>query len=86
MAKYRVEIARPAEKTLFKFPENILKKVLQVIEGLAMNPYPIGCKKLSGELNTFRIRIGDYRIIYEVFDKIVLIKILKIGHRKDVYR
>lgn len=86
MASYRIEISRSAEKALFKLPKKILPKVIAALKGLEFDPYPTGCRKLSGEQNTFRIRVSNYRIIYEVFEKRILIKVLKIGHRKDIYR
>lgn len=86
MAKYRVELTHSAEKTLFKLPKTVLPKILSALQGLAFDPFPAGCRKLSGEQNTFRIRVQNYRIIYEVHPEIILVKVLKIGHRKDIYR
>ena len=86
MGNYRVEVARAAEKALFRLPKNAISKIIAAIQSLAINPYPDGCRKLTGEHHTFRVRIGVYRIIYEVFDDIILVKVLKIGHRKDAYR
>jgi mRNA interferase RelE/StbE len=86
MAKYRVELTRSAEKTLFKLPKAVLPKILAALQGLAFDPFPAGCRKLSGEQDTFRIRVQNYRIIYEVYSEMILVKVLKIGHRKDIYR
>ena len=86
MASYSVEISRSAEKALFKLPKKIIPKVIGAIKGLEFDPYPAGCRKLSGESRTYRIRVSHYRIIYEVFEKRILIKVLKIGNRKDIYR
>lgn len=86
MAKYRVEVVRSAEKTLFSLPKPFIPKIVEAIQGLANNPYPTGCRKLAGQKSTFRIRVHVYRIIYEVYADLILIKVLKIGHRKDVYR
>ena len=86
MAKYKIEMARSAEKALYKLPKNDLGRVVEAIKALAGNPFPQGYRKLSGEQDTYRIRIGSYRVIYEIYHKIVLIKILKIGDRKEVYR
>lgn len=86
MGKYKVELTRTAEKSLRRLPKKNLPKILAALSGLSFDPFPDGCRKLSGELHTFRIRISDYRIIYEVLEKVVLVKVLKIGHRKDVYR
>ena len=86
MAKYKIEVSKSAEKALYKLPKQILPRLIAAIENLSSNPHPAGSRKLSGTLNSYRIRFNVYRIIYDVYDDIVLIKILKIGHRKDVYR
>ena len=62
------------------------KRILDKIESLAENPKPHGVKDLKGTVNLFRIRVGDYRIIYEIQDEILLISILKVGNRREVYR
>lgn len=86
MGNYRLEIARSAEKTLFKLPKEALVRVLSAIGALAAEPRPAGCRKLAGLEDVYRIRAGVYRIIYEVHDDLILVKVLKVGHRKDVYR
>lgn len=86
MARYRVELSKSAEKALFKLPKAAIQKVVAAIRGLALNPYPAGCRKLAGEANVFRIRVKNYRIIYEVHKREILVVVLKIGHRRDVYR
>ncbi len=86
MANYKIEIARSAEKSLYHLPKEAIPKVVAAIQGLTFNPYPVGCRKLAGEENIFRIRVQVYRILYEVHQDLILIKVLKVGHRKDVYR
>ncbi len=86
MANYRSEIGRTAEKALYRLPKEVVPKIIAAIQGLAFNPYPAGCRKLAGEENAFRIRVQVYRIVYEVHPDLVLVKVLRIGHRKDVYR
>ena len=86
MANYRIEISSTAEKSLKKIPKKDITKIIEAIQILAINPYPDNSRKLAGEENAFRIRQGNYRIIYEVLGKKLLILILKIGHRKDIYR
>ncbi len=86
MEKYRVEISRTAEKVLFDLPKPVIPKIIHAIQGLALNPHPLGCRKLAGYENCFRIRVQVYRILYEVHKDLILVKVLKIGHRKDVYR
>jgi mRNA interferase RelE/StbE len=86
MANYRIEISSTAEKALKKIPKKDLIKIIESIQILAINPFPEGCRKLAGEEGTYRIRQGTYRIIYEVEGKKLKVLILKIGHRKDIYR
>ena len=86
MAKYKIEISSTAEKALKKVPKKDLVKIVESIQVLSVTPYPDGCRKLAGEESTYRIRQGNYRIIYEVEGKKLIVLILKIGHRKDIYR
>lgn len=86
MEKYRIEISASAEKFLKKVPNDDVQKIVEAIQKLAITPFPNGCRKLSGEEGIYRIRQGSYRIIYEVEGAKLLILVLKIGHRKDVYR
>lgn len=86
MENYKVEVARSAEKALLRFPKKDVIRITTVIQALALNPYPDGCRKLTGQEGTFRIRVGVYRVIYEVHEDLILVKVLKVGHRKDVYR
>ena len=85
MAKYKIEIKKTAVKELNNLPLNDLKKIIQKIQNLAVNPRPPGCKKLAGE-EKYRIRCGNYRILYMIEDDILIIYIVKIVHRRDVYR
>ena len=85
MGKYRIEIKRSAAKEIKKFPSSDLKKVLVQIESLSENPRPINSIKLSGE-EKYRIRCGDYRILYTIKDDVLFVFVVKIGHRKDVYK
>jgi mRNA interferase RelE/StbE len=82
---YQILLSRSAEKFLKELPRNIYLKISHDIEKLADNPRPHGCKKLKGNREEWRIRIGDYRIIYNIDDDIVTIEVVRIGHRKDVY-
>lgn len=82
---YRIVIEKAAEKELSKIPPPHFNRVVKAIENLAENPRPAGYKKLTGRIGV-RIRIGDYRIIYTVEDKALIIFIIDIGNRKDIYR
>ena len=86
MAKYRVEVTRTAERQLGKLPKLDQVRVVKVIFELASDPFPKGSRKLTGYEDVYRIRIGRYRILYSVSQKTLIIIVLKVGHRKDVYR
>jgi mRNA interferase RelE/StbE len=84
--KYRIEFSPTAASQFRKLPKEVQTRLKQRIDSLAENPFPRGIKKLSAEENLYRLRIGDYRIIYQVQGKTLLVLILKLGHRKNVYR
>ncbi len=86
MARYRVEISRTAEKQLRKLVSPDRGKVVRALERLGDDPHPPGSRKLSGYTDVFRIRVGVYRVLYSVEGRRLIVIILKIGHRKDVYR
>ena len=86
MEKFKLEFTTSALKYLHSLPAKDVSRIMEKIQKLTLDQYPIGCKKLSGEVNVYRLRIGDYRVIYEVHRNRILIIMLKIGHRKDVYR
>lgn len=85
MASYSVRIKRSAAKELETVPPKDRKRIIKRIEGLAREPRPPGCEKLSGE-EKYRLRQGDYRILYEIVDKELIVTVVKIGNRRDVYR
>jgi len=86
VASYEVQIAKSVLKSLKSLPAIDVKKIVATIQSLTLDPYPDGCRKISGEKSTYRVRQGNYRIIYEIEDNKLVILILKIGHRKDVYK
>lgn len=83
---FTVLIENPARKGLLSIPRDDAKKILLKISGLSINPIPKGSKKLSGLMNSFRIRSGDYRVIYFIDFNDLTVKITDVGHRKDVYK
>ncbi len=83
---FALSVERSAAKDLKKLPSIYFPKIVSKIKELSNEPYPKGCKKLINNENFWRIRIGNYRIIYEVIESDNLIKIYKIKHRKDVYK
>ena len=86
MAKYKIEISRSAEKQLKKLPRGDQQRIVEAVLALADEPVPRGARKLAGYDDVFRIRVGRYRILYSVSSGTLVIIVLKIGHRKDVYR
>ncbi|MEH2275523.1 MAG: type II toxin-antitoxin system RelE/ParE family toxin [Nostoc sp.] len=83
---YKVEILRGALKQLKKIPSELQERVQIKIDDLATEPRPNGVKKLKGEENAYRIRVGDYRVIYDIFDDLLVVNVLEVGHRKNIYK
>ncbi|MHB1157998.1 MAG: type II toxin-antitoxin system RelE family toxin [Phycisphaerales bacterium] len=83
---YQVIVKPSAEKTIRKLDPDTRRKVIRLLEALAEEPRPGGVVKLAGDDNLWRVRIGDYRVVYEIHDKRLVILVVKVGHRKDVYR
>jgi mRNA interferase RelE/StbE len=83
---YRLKILPSAQRELAALPAKIQHQVDKRIRTLAANPRPHGSIKLSGEKDLYRIQSGNYRIIYEIRDDVLTVTVVKIGHRKDVYR
>jgi mRNA interferase RelE/StbE len=84
---YRIEFRPAALRDLKSLPRDILDRVSRKISALAENPRPSGAEKLSGsEEDCYRIRVGDYRILYAIQDKVSLIIIIRVRHRREVYR
>lgn len=86
MAFYSLEISRSAQKEVRKLPSTIRAKIVERINSLPENPRPLDCEKLTGSKTTYRVRYSMYRIIYTVLDKTLIVFVIKVGHRKDVYR
>lgn len=83
---YQVLITRSAEKQLKKLDAQVQRKIAAVIMSLGIDPRPYGCKKLTGSVNCYRIRVGDYRVIYDIYEHEIVVSVLKIGHRRDIYK
>ena len=84
MPDYVVVLSKKAEKQLDKLNDKITEPIFNAIDKLTHDPRPNGCKKLKGR-EAYRIRIGDYRVIYEILDRQLIIDIVTVGDRKDVY-
>ena len=83
---YQLYISRIAEKQIASFPKHIANNIREKIDLLASEPRPFGCKKLEGSKDEYRLRTGDYRIIYRIEDNRLIVEVIRIGNRKDVYR
>ncbi|MBI3510701.1 MAG: type II toxin-antitoxin system RelE/ParE family toxin [Bacteroidetes bacterium] len=84
---YLITVKRSAVKEIEMLPVKVASKIVDAIRALAVNPRPTGCIKLKGDGGYFwRIRIGDYRVIYSIKDEIKIINVQKVGHRKDIYK
>lgn len=82
---YELQFKKKAIKALAKINEPYYSLIIQAIDKLSNNPYPVGCKKLNGR-NGYRIRVGTYRIIYDIFDTNLIIEIVNVGSRGDIYK
>jgi mRNA interferase RelE/StbE len=85
VAAYELLLRPSVEKDLKKIPTTDLRKILARIEALREDPRPPGCVKLSGE-DYYRVRQGNYRIVYEIEDDKLIVIVVKVGHRRDIYR
>ena len=85
MAAYKIFFRRSVDKDFSAIPKQDLRKVLRRIEMLSEDPRPSGCEKLTGQ-ERFRVRQGRYRIVYSIQDKDLTVWIVKVDHRKDIYR
>jgi mRNA interferase RelE/StbE len=83
---YRILLERGVEKDLSRLSSESHHRVIAAIRALATNPRPPGCRKLSGSKNDWRIRVGDYRVVYEIADHVDEVRINRVRHRGEVYR
>jgi mRNA interferase RelE/StbE len=83
---YSIRIKHKARKQLAMLPAAAANRIAHAIDALAHNPYPAGIKKLQGYDNVYRIRVGDYRILYSIENEILTIDIIKIAHRQSAYK
>ncbi len=86
MTSYNIKWKSSARKEIKKLPKDIILKIVDTIEGLVENPFPSGSRKIIGAQHTYRIRVGNYRIVYSVESNNLLILIIRIRHRRDVYK
>ena len=86
MASYQIEWKRSAVKELEKLSPQNIHRIIKTIETLIDNPRPTNARKLIGSDYTYRLRVGDYRVVYSIFESSLIIEIVKVGHRRDIYR
>jgi len=85
MARYELRFRASVTKDLKALPNTDVRRILAKIESLRDDPRPPGSEKLSGQ-EAYRVRQGDYRIVYSIFDRALVVEIVKVGHRRNVYR
>lgn len=85
MASYELVFRKSVAKDLRAFPARDVRRILERVRSLSGDPRPPGCEKLSGQ-ERYRLRQGNYRIVYEIADRRLLVTVVKIGHRRDIYR
>lgn len=83
---YEVRLARRAERSLASLERREPQRIRAALDLLADNPRPPNCVAMQGEDSVYRVRVGDYRIVYEVIDAVLLVHVVRIGHRREVYR
>ena len=83
---YKTEFSKRALKQFEKLPSNIQERIQLKIDELTIEPRPNGVKKLQGDETSYRIRVGDYRVVYDIFDDVLMINIIKVGHRSKIYK
>lgn len=86
MPPYEVSFRRSAEKDMSKLDAKLRSSVLRAVEPLAEDPRPDGCRKLHGSDDAYRLRAGDYRVLYTVDDSVLIVAVERVRHRRDVYR
>lgn len=86
MASYKLVWKRSAEKELRGLPGEAIPRLVGLAEGLRENPFPSGARKLAGAERTYRIRSGDYRLVYTVSAAMLVVEVVRVRHRRDVYR
>ncbi len=86
MGSYKIEWKQSAIKELRKFDKSAISKIIEAVENLSTNPYPAGSRKLRAAEYTYRLRIGQYRIIYSIHSAMLIVEIIRIGHRKNIYK
>jgi mRNA interferase RelE/StbE len=83
---YEVKFSKGAKKQFSKLPIDVQQRIQTKINELAIEPRPNGVKKLQADDNSYRVRVGDYRVVYEVADDVLVVTVIKVGHRSGIYK
>ncbi|MEH2231727.1 MAG: type II toxin-antitoxin system RelE/ParE family toxin [Nostoc sp.] len=83
---YEVKFSRGAKKQFRKLPIDVQQRIQTKINYLAIEPRPNWVKKLQADDNSYRIRVGDYRVVYEIDDDVLVVTVIKVGHRSEIYK
>lgn len=83
---YQIQISPRARRQLRRLSFSVQEDVREAIDSLSQQPRPLGCRKLRGSEDLWRIRVGDYRVIYQVLDRVLYVRVVAIGHRREIYR
>ena len=83
---YTTQFKRSVYRALQRLPQNVRRRIIAAIEALATDPRPEGCRKLQAPADLWRIRVGDYRVVFSIDDEVLVILILRVAHRSHVYR
>jgi mRNA interferase RelE/StbE len=83
---YSIEFRPAALRDLRAIPKEMLLRVSRKVDSLSDNPRPSGVEKLSGSENSYRVRVGDYRILYQIEDEVLRVLVARVGHRREIYR
>lgn len=83
---YKIEWKNSAKKELKRLPRHVIAKLISAVEKLPNNHFPTGYKKLVGTEHTYRLRVGDYRVVYSIQNDRLIIEIIRVAHRKHVYK
>ena len=86
MESYRIEWRKSVKKDLRRISPDDVRKIVEAVGRLALEPRPPKSRKLSGSKHAYRIRVGDYRVLYEIHDRRVVVEVIRVGHRRNVYR
>ena len=86
MKQYKVILSPKVQKSFINIPDDYVFKIHKSLSLLSFNPRPFGCVKLAGSENHYRIRVGVYRVIYTIKDDVLIVEVIKIDHRRNVYR